>query len=151
MTEIKRTRTIEEVTGYKANDGRFFKDKEECEKYEQTAKMVIFNDFKRLIVGGDTFVECCIWENFGYGSEEYELAVIEIKDKEDLRIANMYGEINKKGTPLTEDVIGKRVLVHIGDIYCRDARWNPKTEDELIESFKTQIKKFFHPEEKEVK
>lgn len=147
MIECKTTRTIEEITGYYAEDGKYFKDKAECEKHEQTAKMVIYNDFKRLIVGGDTFAECNIWERFGYGGEEYELAVIEIKDKEDLRIANMYGEINKKGTPLTEDVIGKRVLIDIGDTYCRDASWRPRTEEELIEMFKEDIKKFFHPEE----
>ena len=146
MTESKITRTVEEVTGYYADDGTFFRDKAECEKYEQTAKMVIFKEFKALMIG-EPFPECSIWERFGYGGEEYELAVIEIKDKEDLRIANMYGEINKKGTPLTEDVIGKRVLIDIGDTYCRDASWRPRTEEELIEMFKEDIKKFFHPEE----
>lgn len=148
MKELKRTKTIEEVTGYEATDGKVFNSKEECEKYEKTAEMVIYNDFKRLIVGGKTICEYSFFENFGCGSEEYEYAIIDIKNADDLRVANMYGEIKGKGQ-LTPDCIGKRLLVAIGDIYCQDALWNARTEEELIEEFKKDIAFYFHPKAKE--
>jgi len=144
MKELKTTKTIEEIYGYQASDGKFFEDKAECKKYEQTAEMVIYNDFKRLMVGGDTFSENQIWENYGYGSDDFSLAVIEIKDEADLRIANMFGEIHKKGT-LSPDVIGKRILVSIGNEYNYDCGWFARTEEQLIEDFKKDIAKFFHP------
>lgn len=46
MTEVKVTRTVEEVTGYKAIDGTYFRDVEECKKYEESAKCVAFAKVK---------------------------------------------------------------------------------------------------------
>lgn len=148
MKELKHTKTIEETYGYQATDGKVFNSKEECEKYEKTAEMVIYNDFKQLMVGGDVFAECSLWENYGYGSEEYEYAIIDIKNADDLRIANMYGEINRKGQ-LSPDYIGKRILVHMGYQYDRNVGWCAHTEEELIEDFKKEIGLFFHPKAKE--
>lgn len=147
MKEIKRTRTIEEVTGYEAEDGTWFKTKEECEKYEETAKAVIRRNFKRLMIG-EEFPECHIWERFGYGSEEFNLAIIEIKNEDDLRAVNMLAELEKCGS-VSPDYIGKRVLVSIGYNGEFDCNLCPRTEEELIDQFKNDIAKFFHPKAKE--
>lgn len=151
MKEIKRTRTIEEVTGYEAEDGTVFKTEQECITYEETAKAVITKAFKELCVGDGFFSECQIWDNFGYGSEEFDLAVIDIKSETDLEIANRYYKMDK--TPdddlISKDFIGKRVLVNIG--FCFDSvksiNPNPRTKEMLIEQFTKDMAKFFEPEE----
>ena len=144
MKEIKWTRTIEEVVAYEANDGTRFNSKEECEKYEETAKSVIFNEFKQLMVG-EPFSESSIWENFGYGSEEFQLAVIEIKNVDDLHIANMFAEVYKYGFTFTNDHIGKRLLINLGyECAYGDCGMCPRTEDDLIEMFTKDIRKFFY-------
>lgn len=146
MKEIKNTRTIEEVICYEAEDGTRFKNKEECETYENTAKSVIFNEFKQLMVG-EPFSECSIWEKYGYGGEEFELAVIEIKNADDLHTANMFAKAYGYGYVFPNEMIGKRVLVNLG--YCGsygDCNINPRTEEELVEDFKKNLKYFFYTE-----
>lgn len=51
MTEVKVTRTVEEVTGYKAIDGTYFRDVEECKKYEESAKCVTLAKVKEYRIG----------------------------------------------------------------------------------------------------
>ena len=143
MTELKQKRTIEEVYGYEATDGTRFGSREECEKYEKTAANVINTRFKNLMVGGEPFPEYQIWESFGGGSDEYEYAVIEMKNADDLKIANMYGELHGKGQ-LSEVYIGKRILVTLGDHYCPDSAWYPRTEEDVIEQFRKDVAKLFH-------
>ena len=150
MKEIKRERTIEEVCGYEANDGRIFSSKEECEKYEKTARAVIFNAFKQLVVD-KIFPECNIWEGYGYGGEEFNMAIIDIKNEEDLRAANMYFEEFKFCDQLNRDYIGKRILVNLGYNSEGDCSICPRTEEELIKNFKKDMAKFFHPKAKEGK
>lgn len=149
MKEIKRTRTIEEVIGYEANDGTQFGSKEECEKYEDSAKSAIREMFLNRCVCGKPFIECSIFENFGYGGEEYEYVIMELKNVEDVKIATMFaGMYNSKFSVDLNQYIGKRVLVGIGfvfDSYDKDFVIRG-TEDELIEQFKHDIAKFFRPE-----
>jgi len=148
MKEIKRVKTIEEITGYEACDGKWFANKDECLKYEETARAVIFKEFKQLMIG-EPFPECNIWENFGYGGEEFEYAIIEIKNENDLHIANMFSEVYNYGFTFKNDMIGKRLLIALGyDGSYGDCCLCPRTEDELIEIFQRDIKKFFRPEEK---
>ena len=130
MKEIKRTRTVEEVVGYEASDGTRFNNQEECKKYEETAKGVIFNEFKRLIIG-EPFGECTIWSDYGYGSDEFQLAVIEIKNADDLHTANMFAEAYKFGYVFTNDFIGKRILINLGYYGSYgDCGLYPRTEEE---------------------
>lgn len=151
MTELKTKKTIEEVYGYQATDGTIFPSREECEKYEKTAANVINTRFKSLMVGGEPFPEYQIWESFGGGSDEYEYAVIEMKNADDLKIANMYGELHGKGA-LSEEYIGKRILVTLGDRYCNyDSDWYPRTEEDIIEQFKKDVAKFFRPKKESEK
>ena len=146
------TKVIEEVT-YEAYDGESFKDEQECIKYEETARAVIEKAFYALMVGGEPFDETRIWENFGYGSEEYDFAVIDIKDAHDLEIANRYYTFHKASEIIPDSFIGKKVLVQIG--YCYDSiketNPNPRTMEELIEQFTNDMDKFFNPKPKEEK
>ena len=89
MKTLKYTKTEEIITGYEADDGHVFATEEECKKYEETARGVILHDLKQLMIG-EPFAECGIWERFGYGSEEFMLAVIEIKNADDLHTVKMF-------------------------------------------------------------
>ena len=144
MKEIKRERKIEEVTGYEAFDGKWFKEKEECEKYERSAYGVIAKEFESLFVG-ERFAECNIWEEYGYGSEEFEMAVIYIKDANDLHIANKYYELTYNGNNklIGTEYIGKKVLVNLGCSYDRYAPPCPRTMEDLMKAFESNLMNFF--------
>lgn len=149
MEEIKRTRTIEEVTGYMAFDGKYFENKEECEKYEKTAYGVIAKEFRTIMVNGDEFAECNIWEEYGYGSEEFYYAVLDIKTEDDLYIANKYYELvgKSKNYLIDKKYIGKRIMVSTGYSYDRECNPVPRTEEDLISEFKANLKHFFMTKE----
>jgi len=148
MEVIKRTREVEEVIAYEAADGTRFSSAEECEKYEQSAQLAIYNGFIGLSVDGKPFVETAIWDAYGYGSEEWEMLVIEIKNENDLKVANMFAEMQETNADytnrFTSDHIGKRLLVSIGSQYeSRCYIWG--TEEDVVEGFKKNIAPFFHP------
>lgn len=54
-------------TVYVASDGTEFKDKEQCKKYEDSAKCALLSKYKPYVI--KTVTE---WDLFGVGSEEYE-------------------------------------------------------------------------------
>ena len=153
MKKIKETREV--VVSYEAFDGTRFDNEDECKKYESTAEAVITKAFYDLItresgkpIDDTLFAECEIWENYGYGSEEFDMAIIEIKNEEELEIANRFYEI-KHGTGIGREYIGKRILVNIGysydnyyGVYAR-----PRTREELIEDFTKNIDTYFKKEE----
>ena len=155
MKELKRTVTREEVYGYEANDGKLFNSKEECEKYENSANIAIWNNFQRLFIK-EQMSECQVFENYGYGSEEYQYAVLKIKNADDVRIANQYLELIKENHPghfFTSEDVGKTILCGIG--YCYDKAENKNfyrhgTIDELCAKFRKDMEKVFEPERKEI-
>lgn len=154
MEVIKKTREVEEIIGYRASDGKFFSSQEECEKYEQSAQLAIYNGFIGLSVDGKPFAECVIWEDYGYGSDEFEMLVVEIKNENDLKVANMFAEMQEPHEEssyvnrFSPEHIGKRLLVSIGDQYQPCFRiWG--TEDEIVLGFAKNLSTFFHSEKKE--
>lgn len=146
MKEIKRERKIEEVTGYEAFDGKWFKEKEECEKYERSAYGVIAKEFESLFVR-ERFAECSIWEEYGYGSEEFEMAIIYIKDANDLHTANKYYELVSNGgcKLIGTEYIGKKILVNLGYSYDRYVPPCPRTMEDLMRAFESNLDSFFNP------
>ena len=100
------------------------------------------------------FPECSIFENFGYGSDEWMLVVVEMKSAEDLKIVDMYRkehlhetQLNHPKNMLTKDHIGKRILVGIGQHYeGYDAFYVYGTVDEMVEKFRNDILMYFKPE-----
>lgn len=155
MEAIKQTKTVEEIVAYVADDGTRFKTEEECKKYEESAEAAILKSFIDTCVCDKRdeyrFSECSIYEKFGYGSEEYDYCVVNIKNENDLKIANMYAAFREpqesNNNRLTTDTIGKRVLVALGN-----DDWNPVfvvlgTLEEEIEKFKKEMSLFFYTRE----
>ena len=120
MKTITNVKTVEEIVGYEACDGTRFTTMDECEKYENTAKAVIKSRFKKLVIkeieGINLTKEGIAYIGAGI-DEDWYYALVEIKDENDLRAAQMYHEIEgcKSGKyGFDETMIGKRVLVGIG-------------------------------------
>ena len=115
MKEITKQKTITEVIGYEAEDGTQFSSKVECEKYENSALNAIRGMFRKLMVS-EPFSENCIWEHYGYGSDEYMMCVVDIKTEDDLKVAIMYqNEVDPTATKKFDtDMIGKKILVDLG-------------------------------------
>jgi len=150
--EIKKiTKTIEEVVGYVAFDGKEFKVKEECEKYEGTAHAVIKREFIEKCVRYE--VEEAVASDCGNGyycagcGEDYYDAVVHIHNEDELRIAQMFQEIVRptvKRRFTTED-IGKDLIVVIGERDYKTKQFNYDncyiygTIDEMVEEFRKSI------------
>lgn len=115
MKELKRTETIEKVIGYEADDGTYFDSKEECEKYEKSAFAVVYMRFRKLVV--KELRECEVFENQGYGSEEYVYFLIDIKDDNDVNIYNHFAQFTEGKQTIDNSYIGKRILVGAGNMY----------------------------------
>lgn len=147
MKAIEVTKEIKEITGYRADDGTFFRDEEECRKYESTANAVIRGRFVKLFVD-KPFIECDIYKNFGFGSEEFDMGVILLKNEEDLKAANMYLNITsyKDIDEFTSNDIGKRILVGYNNSFGEDILYKYGTQEELVENFRNDIDKFYNPE-----
>jgi len=120
MKAITNVKTVEEIVGYEACDGTRFTTKEECQKYENTAEAVIKDRFKKLVVkemeGIDITSEGGAYVGAGV-EEDWYYALVEIKDENDLKAAQMYHALEgcrsgKYG--FDETMIGKRVIVGIG-------------------------------------
>ena len=79
MKEIKETET-RYIIKYQAIDGEIFNTKEECEKYDSTAKAVITSKFNKL-----EKVEYSSWDVHG-GSDDNVTLAIKIKSQKDADI-----------------------------------------------------------------
>ncbi len=148
MKELKRTETIEKIIGYEADDGTEFKTKEECEKYEKSAFGVVFARFKKLIV--KTYDECKVFANQGYGSEEYQYYLIDIKSENDLLVYNHFVQFTATSDRILDDsYIGKRFLCCAGFPY---EKWQNRelyvkgTIDDMIAEFTKDMRKVFADE-----
>lgn len=148
MKEVKRTRTIEEIVGYEVEGGKVFRTKEEAEKYEQTAEYACYEQFKTLMTKVP-FRECEIFEHFGYGSEEFMYTVIEMKNKNDLKIALMYQRLRDKscGEKFTADMIGKRILVALGYDGDYPQCYPVGTYADLLDKFVKDVMPYFKEKE----
>lgn len=108
------------ITKYEAFDGRLFDDKKECEKYENTANAVIMNEFFNHVIKTITEYEL---SPYWIGSEEYDIAVIDIKDENALEHVNRAIQLcNDKFKSnghklLNNEYIGKRILMSLGYRY----------------------------------
>lgn len=78
-------------TWYEAGDGRQFKLQEECEKYEQSAYVVLESEYRKLVIN-----EGVEEDLFSFGNCEAAIEVIRFKSKDDVELAKrMYCLINK--------------------------------------------------------
>ena len=148
--EVKKiTKTVEEVVGYVAYDGTEFKDRDECCKYEGTAKAIIHKRFKELvvrdIVGIDLADEGSAYVCAGI-DECWHYALVRIKDENDLKAAQMYKELEQKSAirDFTTNDIGCDLIVGIGENY--DYCWIYGTFEECIDNFRKAMSKFYKTE-----
>ena len=82
MKEHRIEKTNVQITyEYEAIDGILFKSKEECQKYEESAKMVTYSKYLPLVISRKSE-----YEIYNTGSEEYEIDIIKINQLEDIDI-----------------------------------------------------------------
>ena len=87
MRKNQIKKTVEEIVGveYIAEDGTIFNNKEECEKYEESALFVVSNKLKRL-----NTKETYINDFNDEGSCDCELEIFDIQTEEDLNNLRRY-------------------------------------------------------------
>lgn len=142
MEVIKRTITTEEITGYKAIDGAWFKTEDQCRAYEESAKIVAYKMIKPYIVGETNAYN--IYE--GEGSEEDHIDIIFIKDAEVLRLLNQYRILCARDVSIIgEDEIGKTIM--IGWDYEGTWSWNMGTIDDLLDKIRKNYEGSLNEEE----
>ena len=80
MKEVAIEKTIKE-SRYEAMDGTQFINREECKKYEESARCMLLTKYKPLVI--NTLSE---YDINNCGSEEYMLDIVKITRKEDIDI-----------------------------------------------------------------
>lgn len=106
-------------TIYIAYDGTEFKDKEQCKKYEDSAKCALLYKYKPYVI--KTITE---YDLFGVGSEEYEYDLFNLQyswqidlliqlDFLNYNRGEEYEELRKK----LDQCMGKIILIGRGDPY----------------------------------
>lgn len=115
MKSLTRENTITETYGYEAYDGTFFTSESECVQYESTAKSVVGQMYKKLVVASgaahDLFVD---------GDCDSQLDVVCCKTVEDLTIVNQH-IINQCGVGnnpiLDTSVLGNMIIILWGYLH----------------------------------
>ena len=93
MKEVTIEKTVKE-SRYEAMDGTQFINREECKKYEESAKCVLLTKYKPLVV--NTMSEYDVHQ---CGSEEYILDIVKITKEEDIDIImQLYALYNPHST-----------------------------------------------------
>lgn len=137
MKELKRTVTTETVYGYEAEDGTVFSSKEECEKYEQSARCIIRKHAKDIL-----FREWQCDSLFGGYNYDDHLKVWFVKDEHSLSMINQYlHSVDPHTCLLTPEYIGLRVaaVVNTDDDYATVLG----TYNEILLNFTSQLNKLF--------
>lgn len=109
MEVLKEKITKEEIYGYKAFDGTFFEDEDECKKYEGSAKGVL----KKFFL--DHVVKTIPSYNFGpcIGTDDQWLELVDIPDVDVALKIEQYLELankdNKYNKLISAEDAGKRI------------------------------------------
>lgn len=146
MKEIKRTRIIEEVTGYEASDGTVFKTEDECVKYEGTAEAVITKRFFSHVVKGskDRGVVDPRGTIILQGYEEDVDVLYDMKDEEAVKDFEMYAQLKEHycGDQDVSKYKGEIILVSLYVGY-EERCYISGTQKEILENFTEFVKKTF--------
>lgn len=132
MREVKRTRTIEEVTGYEATDGTYFTTKEECKKYEESALGVLAGRITKYRIG-----ETTIYGLLDEGSDDCGVDIYRIPDADAAQSIAQYVVLQTRDntySTMFDKYIGKEVIIMWG--YDHD--WaGVSTLEELLDTIKS--------------
>lgn len=100
------------ITVYEAIDGTEFKSKEECKKYEESAKCVLIAKYNKLVVRS-----CVESDIFGcIGSEEETINIVKINSASDI------------------DTILKSIALH-NPSTAKNPEWLQKIENRLVNAY----------------
>lgn len=124
MIEIKKeVQRTEEIITYVSVDGKEFKTKEDCEKWEKSYEGTIRAALKE-IPHFKTYCEDAYIVSF----PSERVIVLKPRNMEDIMVINAYGKIiNSFTEPLTQDDIGEVLMIHTGcdedwfEVYRMDA------------------------------
>lgn len=138
MEEIKKEKIVFDYE-YKAYDGTIFKNKEECEKYEETAKCVIRKKFNDLIEHRSN--ECAL---FSCGSEEYIVDFIKptTQNAADtiMQILEISGNNNNRAIKLIKEAQEHNDYLLIGhDSYDEDCYYIWGTRNGIFNTIKEKL------------
>ena len=111
MKEVQKE-IKQHITVYEAVDGTEFKSKEECKKYEESAKCVLIAKYSKLVV--KTGSESDIFE--GIGSEDETINIVKINNASDI------------------DIILKLIALHYPSV-AKNPEWLQKRESRLTDAY----------------
>ena len=137
MKEQKITRTIEEVNGYIADDGTWFKNKEQCLEYEASAKMVVYNMVKEKMIG-----KTDIQNLFGEGDPDSDVEIFLVDSMNTLELLNRYVYLytyDKKENLVPTDMIGKKIIFCWS--YDKDYCWCKGTIEDVLKEIRESYEK----------
>ena len=143
MKEQKITRTIEEVNGYIADDGTWFKNKEQCLEYEASAKMVVYNMVKEKMIG-----KTDIQNLFGEGDPDSDVEIFLVDSMNTLELLNRYVYLytyDKKENLVSTDMIGKKIIICWS--YDKDYCWCKGTIEDVLKEIRESYEKVINKTE----
>ena len=137
----KITRMVEEVTGYEAADGAFFRSEEECKKYEQSAFCAAQKTAETLKIKEMLMEDAAPF----IGGYEERVVAYDIKTAGDLQVLNTWLDLEDTSCEKVDPkYIGKRVVVQ----YWVDSGHSVLGSREDIEAtFKKNMDKLFNEEQ----
>lgn len=140
---------VKETYAWEANDGTVFYDKNECAQYEKTARCAIISRLRELFVGGnDPMTEYQVFEGYGCRSEDYLMAVLDIKNEDDLYAVNQYAAL-VGAEPVPSTMIREKILVGFG--YGYEDLYVYGTYREVTHRFNQHMYALFGMKEEEFK
>ena len=144
MQELTRDIKKTEVYGYEAEDGTFFDKKEECQKYEESARMVCYGKAKQYLIGKTT--EYNLLE---FGDSDCGIEIFNVPDMEAAKVIEQYIILQCDDSEIhigqVTSRIGKEVMACWS--YDRDSCW-VMTFDEYVDMIQKKYQKITKKEEK---
>ena len=117
MKVITVEKTVQEITGYEADDGTWFRTEAECMKYEDSA-----HHAAKSAANAYRTNQSCLETVCGdlCGCYEDAMEVYDIKDAHALQVVNTYfGSMNSSNPMLLPECIGHKVCIqHYYDDTC---------------------------------
>lgn len=93
----KKIEIVSYKTVYEAIDGTEFTSKDECKKYEESARCVLMAKYSKLILTSDTE-----WNLFEMGSEDFIVDVIKLNNEKDIDVVLQLIALERYTLPSTE-------------------------------------------------
>lgn len=129
---------VKKVFKYEAIDGTLFNSKEECIKYENSAKVAVKALYKKLIIKSIAETEL-----FSVGSDDNTLELVKVKTQEDIKIllqmCYIYNITHESSldriTKLATKAMETNDIIIIGRGYEEDCFWIIDTKQDLINQF----------------